>query len=264
MLHMETAQQMLVLVSLSCLITSCYIPITIALPQTISGLSSVKDVSTPPDLPPLSGQERNYVNFNNMDTSTLHERNAAKLQNREYVIGICTEKEYYDWYYNVYELKCRYLMGNRTYDEEKYLIFCDKECGAPYLEFLTSCGGEIGALYADYYRNLCYKNSYGVTCAYYFVAVEYVQPTYYIEENCKVPYENDTCSFDCRTSLHQLKFQIGCCVNNIYNHSVPSDLAHYSLWSKCGVTTPGYCSREKGLVISVFTSVVLLIFAFTM
>lgn len=255
---METAQQMLVLISLSCLIASCYIPITIAQPQSIPGLPSVKDVS---DLPLLCGQEGDCVNLDNKDASTIHERETVKSQHREYILGICTEKEYYDWYYNVYELKCRYLMGNRTYDEEKYLIYCDKECGAPYLDFLTSCGGDIGALYANYYRNLCYKNSYGVLCAYYFVAVEYVQPTFYIEENCKMQYENATCSFDCVSSLHQLKFQMGCCVNNVYNHSVPSDVAHYRLWSKCGVTTPEYCSREKGLVVSISTFIAFIILA---
>ena len=178
----------------------------------------------------------------------------VKVQ-RGYAFGTCPNEEYYEWFYNVYDRKCRYMIGNRTYDEEKYLMYCDEECGTPYLNFLTSCGGEVGEQYANYFKNLCYENSDGVPCAYYFLATEYLQPTYYVEENCELPYQNGTsCSFDCFVSLHELKYHMGCCVNNIYNHTRPSDLAAYGLWSKCGVNTPYYCTGGATLVIPMFIS----------
>ena len=195
------------------------------------------------------------------DQSSPHQRDTAYYK-RQYAFGSCTNEEYYEWFYNEYDIKCRFRMGNLTYDEEKYVLYCDKECGPPYLDFLESCGGEVGELYADYYRNLCYENSNGIPCAYYFLATEYLQPTYFVEENCELPYDNDTaCSFDCFVSLHQIKYQMGCCVNNLYNHSVPSDLVSYGLWSKCKVSTPGYCSGDLGLVHSSFPFVALLIVA---
>ena len=172
----------------------------------------------------------------------------------EYIFGTCTEVDYYNWYYNDYDLKCRYLMGNRTFDEEKYFVYCDNECGVPYLEFLSSCG-PVGELYADYYQNLCHMNSNGVPCAFFYLATSYLQPAYYVVQNCPLPQTNGTsCSLECFVSLYQMKYQMGCCVNSIYNYSsLENDLAAYSLWNKCGVATPGVCSGAGSLVLSNLT-----------
>ena len=176
--------------------------------------------------------------------------------------GDCSEDEFNSWFYGEYDQDCRYKVNNRTSESQMYLIYCDGECGPPLLQFLESCG-ETAATYADYYRGLCYKNEEGVPCALYFLADTYLQGAYYVEENCDLPFQNGTeCTFDCYVSVLELKYELGCCVNNIYNHSVPSDLADYRLWQTCNVDTPGVCggaTAVSSLVLSLHLVAFLLI-----
>lgn len=178
---------------------------------------------------------------------------------RNFVFGSCTDYEYYDWYYNTYDAKCRYLFWNRTYEEERYVIYCDGECGPPYLQFLAKCGGEVGDFYAKYYRNLCQSNEKGVPCVYFFLATELLQPTQNVEAYCELPYQNGTqCSYDCYVALFQLKHQLGCCVNNIYNYTVPSDVAQYAMWDACSISTPGVCGGAGQLVQMMQSALILI------
>ena len=199
--------------------------------------------------------------------NTIHEREAVneRIKRQESFFGTCSQTEYIEWYYNNYPPKCRNRMENIQFEQERYLIYCDKECGDPYLNFLQSCEeGEGSETLAEYYRNLCYENSNGVQCVYYFLAHERLQPTYYVENNCNTAFGNgnDNCSFDCFVALHQFKNELGCCVNNIYNHSAGEhQVANFSLWSNCGVSTPGECSGERALSSSSSVTIAIVIMA---
>ena len=247
-------QSMMEIVFVVSILLLSYFPVVS--PQQYQSLSTQaspvsSDGKTSVEYPNSATTPSSYSALNFKDQKSLISPGVSSPRQLQNVIGSCSEKEYYEWYYEQYPLNCRYLIGNQTFDEQKYLIYCDKECGTPYLQFLRSCGSDVAA---DYYKNLCHENSNGIPCAYFFLAAAYLQPAYHVEENCKLSFENTTssCSFECFVSLYQFKIQIGCCVNNIYNHStaIQSNFVAYSLWSKCGVATPGYCSGNKGLTIS--------------
>ena len=195
-------------------------------------------------------------NYNFQESKSIDER----INRQEIFFGVCSQEEYIEWYYSQYPENCRYLMENLQFEQQRYLVYCDEECGEPYLNFLKSC--EDSEQSAQYYKDLCYENSNGVQCAYYFLAQEKLQPAYYVENNCDMAFGNgNNCSFDCFIALHQFKNQLGCCVNNIYNHSSVYQVADFQLWSKCGVDTPGRCSGGKVLISSSLVTTVLVILA---
>ena len=202
-----------------------------------------------------------------LDTNTERGTEAERVKRQDNFFGVCTQEEYYEWFYNKYPPNCRFLMENLQFEQVRYLVYCDEECGDPYLNYLKSCEeeGEESSEESSvsYYEDLCHENSNGVPCAYYFLAQEKLQPAYYVEMNCNMEFGdagNSNCSFDCFIALHQFKNQLGCCVNNIYNHTETNMVADFNLWSKCGVSTPGHCS-DKGVLIrsSMAVTVILVI-----
>lgn len=51
------------------------------------------------------------------------------------------------------------------------------------------------------------------------------------------------CTNSCRDALLNLKSNLGCCLNDLYNTTSPSsNFLNTSLWSTCGVIHPGFCS----------------------
>ena len=164
--------------------------------------------------------------------------------------AVCSQEEYYEWYYNKYPPKCRFLLENLDFDEERFLVYCHEECGPPYLDFLRSCDFDKETI--DYYGNLCYENNVGIPCSFFFLSEESLQHSYHVENNCETSFQNGTnCTVDCFLSLHQFRNALGCCVNNVYNHTGGINMAvGYGVWSKCGVSTPGVCSSACETVIS--------------
>ena len=90
------------------------------------GHSTAKDVETKSD---CNG------NYNFQESKSIDER----INRQEIFFGVCSQEEYIEWYYSQYPENCRYLMENLQFEQQRYLVYCDEECGEPYLNFLKSC-----------------------------------------------------------------------------------------------------------------------------
>ena len=67
------------------------------------------------------------------------------------------------------------------------------------------------------------------------------------------PTEN--CTNGCRRGLQQARDELGCCMDAIYNNSFVREylpFAEYSLWSNCGIETPGVCSSASALYMGIY------------
>lgn len=77
----------------------------------------------------------------------------------------------------------------------------------------------------------------------------------------------ETCSDGCSRGLQQASNELGCCVDAVYNNTFVSEylpFAEYSLWSKCGVVTPGVCSSASALSMGVYVLTVTFILGTTL
>lgn len=55
-------------------------------------------------------------------------------------------------------------------------------------------------------------------------------------------YSGYNCTDSCRDALQDLKSNIGCCLNDLYNTTLPfSNFLNAGLWSACGVISPDFC-----------------------
>ena len=68
-------------------------------------------------------------------------------------------------------------------------------------------------------------------------------------------YSEHQCTHSCRDALQNLKSNLGCCLNDLYNTTSPSsNFLNTGLWSACGVNRPDFCSDSTLTQGSVTTS----------
>ena len=83
----------------------------------------------------------------------------------------------------------------------------------------------------------CEEDDDGVICASYASDRTILDE---VEQNC-IKGAN-TCNNTCRAAVVSLRENLGCCVNNLFNHSLNAIYAaSYELWSMCGVETVKVC-----------------------
>ena len=110
---------------------------------------------------------------------------------------------------------------------------CTDECGGTYVNYLENvCNDELAA---DSLKIFCAPtNGSGAVGDYCHYAVADILGTSFLDaliscyNSTKVP-----CIDDCRAALLNLKDQMGCCYQNIYNNT-----AHYTLLPYAGLVTP--------------------------
>ena len=181
-------------------------------------------------------ERHRYSPLEKLEIGTLSEHNLSS-QAGEIFLGSCTQEDFYDWYTDEITEECRYFLSNTTL-VRKYMLYCEEDCGWLYFEFLRSCG-ELGELLVSFFEELCWMNRKGVPCYYFLTSDKYTGIENEVHQLC-FP-RNATCPTVCRNALESLSHKLGCCVNNIFNTTVPSDITQHALWSSCGVSTPLFC-----------------------
>ena len=69
--------------------------------------------------------------------------------------------------------------------------------------------------------------------------------TYSVTTNCPrlSNYSEYQCTNSCKDALQNSKSNLGCCLNDLYNTTLPSsNFLNTDLWSACGVNRPDFCS----------------------
>ena len=115
-----------------------------------------------------------------------------------------------------------------------YRIICQPRCGNPLIAFYSQCGLWFSI---DFVRGICSRNNASRLC------YEQVDSISSNGQNAVVDCflsQFSNCTTHCQNALNTWRRNNGCCINvfNITNLNV----WRYSLWSRCGVDTPGRCN----------------------
>ena len=168
----------------------------------------------------------------------------SRSSSKDLYLGMCTEEDYEEWYTNEYPVECQQLLGNASTLHMLFGVYCDPFCGGIYFDYLDDCGS-TGMVLSSFYTHLCIENERGVPCYYYITSDEYDNPRPEVDEYC-FPM-NETCTTECYYALESMSIKLGCCVNTLYNQSIPDPVAQYALWENCDLTAPGHCYTELEL-----------------
>ena len=174
----------------------------------------------------------------NTQTQSLLRRSSSE----DIYLGICSEEEYEEWYLNKYPMECQASFTNASTLNELFQIYCDPFCGELYFDYLDECGN-AGVILTAFYTNLCTENDKGVACYHYITSDDYPNSKPTVDDYC-FPV-NSTCTAECYHALDSLSINLGCCVNTLYNQTIPHPAADYELWTDCRLSTPGYCNRRS-------------------
>ena len=176
---------------------------------------------------------------------TGDQRVARSSSSKDLYLGTCTEEDYEEWFTNEYPIECQELLGNASTLHMLFGVYCDPFCGGIYFDYLDDCGS-TGMVLSSFYTHLCIENERGVPCYYYITSDEHYNPRPEVDEYC-FPY-NESCSTKCYYALESMSVKLGCCVNTLYNQSIPDPVAQYVLWESCDLTAPGRC--QTGMELS--------------
>lgn len=201
----------------------------------------------------------------------LQSSNAAKLSVRQdsppLIKGCSTQEE--QELRKAFEQECRETFDQATdfsnvetvltrpANPSHIVKLCSEPCLPSVLAHLRGCYGAHDGL-AALYEDACLFNQNGTMCytaVYNSLAVS-LSWQVKARAECYVNFTmfnntmlTETCSDSCRDSLRQVRSELGCCLNAIYNNSFVGEhlpFADYSLWSNCGLEseTPGFCASD--------------------
>ena len=142
---------------------------------------------------------------------------------------------------------------------------CSEDCLPSLTKFLSVCYNTTPGFAEVFERGVCFINEHRELC---FTAIlNSVQSpssdTVWVNKvitECFInftisdatPNHTESCTDGCRCGLQQGRDELGCCMDAVYNNTFVRrylPFAEYSLWSKCRMEAPGFCS--SALVLSV-------------
>ena len=127
-----------------------------------------------------------------------------------------------------------------------YRVFCQPSCGDLLIAFYNRCNAPRDAI--DSFRGVCARNSAGRLC--YELTGNLVTDLTQVLTNCNSQ-SSTTCTSNCRNALTTFGSNGGCCINTGNTTATSSFTAYqYSVWSGCGVDTPGFCNLETSSLSS--------------
>ena len=119
-------------------------------------------------------------------------------------------------------------------------LFCNRDYITPFISMMRSCGRAYEES-AQSMINNCGVNKYERFC----FETETSQLVRDIQRQCFMNAE--TCPILCKIALDMYRTGADCCLNNLYNNTLPSTGAtnlrttNHLLWSFCGMSSPGFC-----------------------
>lgn len=170
------------------------------------------------------------------------------------------------------------ILRVNTFSKMDARTLCSEACLPALTNYLSVCYSTTTGFAEVFERGVCLFNQNGELC--YIATIDsFVNPssdTAWVPRvmmNCfinftlldAIPTEN--CSDGCRGGLQQGSDELGCCVDAVYNNTFVSEylpFAEYSLWSKCGVVTPGVCSSASALSMGVYALIAIFILGTTL
>ena len=140
-----------------------------------------------------------------------------------------------------------------TYEKRHATEICVRE-EVEYRRSLLECSPGYGQAFADLFRrcgyssllrffvNVCGVNEEDRYCFEYVNDGSGAPAAAQVQEKC-VEAMDRGCPLACQVALDDLRRQLGCCVNNLYNHEENSYFGTTSpaLWKTCSVQRPGFC-----------------------
>ena len=130
-----------------------------------------------------------------------------------------------------------------------YRLICQPRCGDPIIEFYNRCNAPRDLI--DSVRGACARNSAGRLC--YELVGNLITDLTRVSTNCNSQ-STTACQSDCQNALTTLGSNSGCCINVLNVTAItsisPFTSLQYSLWSGCGVNTPGFCNLETSSLSS--------------
>jgi len=130
-----------------------------------------------------------------------------------------------------------------------YRLICQPRCGDPFIAFYNRCN--VPRDLVDSVRGACARNSAGRLC--YELVANLITDLTRVSANCNSQ-STTACTSECQNALRTFGSNSGCCIN-IANTTTLNSISsfstfQYSLWSGCGVNTPGFCNLETSSLSS--------------
>ena len=134
---------------------------------------------------------------------------------------------------------------------EVYRVVCEPRCGNSLIAHYNRCN--IPQETVDVVRGFCTRNNANRLCYQQLntMSSDWTQAM----SNCN---SSTNCTTDCQNALNTFANNSGCCIN-IFNTTLigingssisPDFRIQDSLWSTCGVNTPGFCNLETSTLNS--------------
>ena len=129
-----------------------------------------------------------------------------------------------------------------------YRLICQPRCGDLLIALYNRCNAPRDLI--DSLRRACARNSAGRLCYELFgnLATDLTR----VSTNCNSQ-SSTACTSNCRNALTTLiGSNTGCCINIANITAITGSITayQYSVWSGCGVDTPGFCNLETSSLSS--------------
>ena len=130
-----------------------------------------------------------------------------------------------------------------------YRLICQPRCGDPLIALYNRCNAPRFSI--DSVRGTCARNSAGRLC--YELVSNLITDLTRVSTNCNMQ-STTACTSECQNALRTFGSDSGCCINVLNVTALtsisPFTSLQYSLWSGCGVNTPGFCNLETSSLSS--------------
>ena len=123
-------------------------------------------------------------------------------------------------------------------------LFCNPNYITPFITIMRSCG-RAHEESAQSLINSCGVNRYERFCFEAQTSQLVSDLRSEVQNECFMNAE--TCPILCKIALDRFRTVADCCLNNLYNNTLPSTSAsnlrttNHLLWSFCGTSSPGFC-----------------------
>ena len=125
-------------------------------------------------------------------------------------------------------------------------LFCNPSYITPFISMMRNCGRTYEES-AQSIINRCGVNRYERFCFEAQTSQLVSDVRREVWDECFMYKLNETCPILCRIALDRYRTVADCCLNNLYNNTLPSTSAtnlrttNHLLWSFCETSSPGFC-----------------------